>query len=78
MGKITPGLRWIINGILIDCWQTLFQVLNSVNFYENVMLHVAWKKGRGRRGSSKLFNMTHQYHNLIHLQCLFLLSSVFE
>jgi hypothetical protein len=42
MGKITPGLRWIVNGILINCWQTLsFQVL--VNFHENVMLHVAWK-----------------------------------
>jgi hypothetical protein len=41
MGKITPGLRWLVNGILINCWQTLFQVL--VNFYENVMLHVAWK-----------------------------------
>jgi hypothetical protein len=33
MGKITPGLRWIVNGILINCWRTLFQVL--VNFYEN-------------------------------------------
>jgi hypothetical protein len=41
MGKITPGLRWIVNGILINCWQTLFQVL--VNFYENVMLHVGCK-----------------------------------
>jgi hypothetical protein len=38
MGKITPGLRWIVNGILINCWRTLFQVL--VNFYENVMLHL--------------------------------------
>jgi hypothetical protein len=36
----------VVIGILINCWQTLFQVL--VNFYENVMLHVsmlhvAWK-----------------------------------
>jgi hypothetical protein len=41
MGKITPGLRCIVNCILINCWQTLFQVL--VNSYENVMSHVAWK-----------------------------------
>ena len=39
----------IANGILINCWQTLFQVL--VNFYENLSYML--------RGSSKLFNMTH-------------------
>jgi hypothetical protein len=39
----------IVNGILINCWQTLFQVL--VIFYENLSYML--------RGSSKLFNMTH-------------------
>ena len=60
--KIAPGLRWIVNGILINYWQTLFQVLVNFMKMSCYMLRV----------SSKLFNMTHINHNLIHLQCLFL------